>query len=224
MFVTEAQLDLGRLVSLKMGLPVELYNYVIDTHHTPHYAVGYLMQKLQPRIGMVTHVEYEPELNSELVAGVRAHWDGLFVVGAPDVKVVNVTKDAIWVRDASLVGLGNPRKPQPADAFALAVDPGRGLGQVFLPKVKTPREEQQDALYRQLEIDPAKYTPKDVQRPLVTEMPSAVDMFQGILKAKLDEKLDDASDTVDALKQKVLELQGRIKNKLRWQVIRHERD
>ena len=129
-FVTEARTISASLVSLKMGLPVKLYNYVIDTHHTPHYAVGYLMQKIQPRIGMVTHVEYEPELNSELVAGVRAHWDGLFVVGAPDVKVVNVTKDAIWVRDASLVGLGNPRKPQPADAFALAVDPGRGLGHV----------------------------------------------------------------------------------------------
>ena len=94
----------------------------------------------------------------------------------------DVTKDAIWVRDASLVGLGNPRKPQPADAFALAVDPGRGLGQVLLPKVRMPREEQQDAIYRQLEIDPAKYTPKDVQRPLVTEMPSAVEMFQGMLK------------------------------------------
>src|SRR5208337_2679473 len=30
-FVTEAQNDLGKLISLKMGLPVELYNYVIDT-------------------------------------------------------------------------------------------------------------------------------------------------------------------------------------------------
>ena len=100
----------------------------------------------------------------------------------------DVTKDAIWVRDASLVGLGNPRRPQPADAFALAVDPGRGLGQVLLPKVRMPREEQQDAIYRQLEIDPAKYTPKDVQCPLVTEMPSAVEMFQGMLKRKSHEK------------------------------------
>ena len=37
-------------------------------------------------------------------ADVRAHWDGLFLYGAPDVVVVNVTKDAIWHREAALPG------------------------------------------------------------------------------------------------------------------------
>ena len=88
---------------------------------------------------MVTHFESDPDLNGELLAGVATRWDGLFVVRVPYGKKVNVTKDAIWVRDAGLVGLGSAKRPEPADAFALPVDPGRGLGQVLLPKVRLPR-------------------------------------------------------------------------------------
>ena len=36
---------------------------------------------------------------------------------------------------------------------------------------KIPREEQQEAYFRQMEIDPTKYTPEDVKRALITEMP-----------------------------------------------------
>ena len=81
-FVTEVQSDIAALMSAKVGLPPTLYNYVVDTHHTPHYAAGYLMQQINPRIGMATHLEHEPTLNAELVAGIRANWDGLFVLGA----------------------------------------------------------------------------------------------------------------------------------------------
>ena len=213
-FVTESQTDVGGLMSLKMGLPVEFFNFVIDTHHTPHYAAGYLMQQVNPRIGMITHVFNEPGLSNEVSAGIRAHWNGLFVVGAPDVKVVNVTKDAIWVRDASLVGLGNARTPQPADILELAVDTNRGMGQVVLPKPKMTREEQQEAFVRQLEIDPTKYYPPDVNRPLVLEMPSNLDLAKGMLKAKVDTKVEDATETVEGLRQKLEELQEKIKNKL----------
>ncbi|MGH8863036.1 MAG: hypothetical protein ACREVZ_00065, partial [Burkholderiales bacterium] len=167
-----------------------------------------------PRVGMVTHVELEPGLGNELSAGIRTHWDGLFVIGAPDVKVVNVTKDAIWAREASLVGLGNPKKPSPAEAIALAADPSRGLGHVILPEVKLPREQQQEAFVRQLEIDPARYTPKDVQRPLVTVMPSGLDLAKGMMKAKVQGKLDAAEETVEDLKTKLEHLQQKIKDKL----------
>ena len=133
---------------------------------------------------MVTHVTYDPELTAEFIAGVRAHWDGLFVIGAPDVKVVNVTKDAIWVRDASLVGLANLKKPKPTDALALAGDISRGAGQFILPEVKIPREQQQGEYIRKMEIDPAKYYPADVNRALVLRMPS----MKEILKAKAKSK------------------------------------
>ena len=184
-FVTESQTDVGALMSMKMGLPVELFNYVIDTHHTPHYAAGYLMKQVNPRIGMITHVFNEPGLSNEVSAGIRSHWDGLFVVGAPDVKVVNVTKDAIWAREASLQGLANLKKPDPKDALALAWDTSRGAGHFLLPKVKLPREKQQEAFVRKLEIDPAKYYPPEVNRPLVLEMPSVVDIIKEKIKSKL---------------------------------------
>jgi len=58
-FVTETQNDLGRLMELKMGVPDWWYNYMIDTHHTPHYAAGYMFDQVQPRIAMITHMEYE---------------------------------------------------------------------------------------------------------------------------------------------------------------------
>ena len=184
-FVTEVQTDGGALMSLKMGMPIELYDYIIDTHHTPHFAAGYLMKQINPRLGMATHMFLEPGLSNELSAGIRAHWDGLFVVGAPDVKVINVTKEAIWAREASLVGLGNLKKPAPADALALAWDAGRGPGHMLLPEVKIPREQQQDEYVRKMEIDPANYYPADVKHDLVLKMPS----IKMILEDKLKDKI-----------------------------------
>ena len=171
-FVTEVQNDIAALMSMKTGFPPPLYNYVMDTHHTTHYAAGYLMQQINPRIAMATHLEHEPELNDELIAGIRAHWDGLFVIGAPDVKVVNVTKDAIWVRDAVLPELGNPARPELGQMLSQLAPEGAPMPKkVSFPVQGLPREKQQDQYVRQMEIDPAKYTPKDVQRDLVTTMP-----------------------------------------------------
>lgn len=64
---------------------------------------------------MVRHLEYEPTLVNEISAGIRAHWNGLFAYGAPDVVVANVTKDEVWVRDSVLPELGTvafPTKPE----------------------------------------------------------------------------------------------------------------
>ena len=54
-FVTECENDTGNLIQVKYGLPSWLYNYTIDTHHTPHYATGYMIKQVNPRLGMVTH-------------------------------------------------------------------------------------------------------------------------------------------------------------------------
>ena len=43
--------------------------------------------------------------------------------------------------------------------------------EIVFPTPKIPREEQQEAYFRQMEIDPTKYTPEDVKRALITEMP-----------------------------------------------------
>ena len=160
-FVTECQFDTGILIEEKYGLPVDVYNFTIDTHHTPHYAVGHLMQECQPRLGMITHMEWEHTMIEELVAGIRVHYPGLFVFGAPDNVVVNVTKDNIWARGATIPELAGITPPTPATFEGQGEPP---------TDVKT-REEMQHESLREMELDPAVYTPKDVERELITEFP-----------------------------------------------------
>jgi hypothetical protein len=38
-------------------------------------------------------------LNAEILAEMREHWKGPFQCGAPDMIVVHMTKDTVWVRD-----------------------------------------------------------------------------------------------------------------------------
>jgi ribonuclease Z len=95
-FVTELQPDLARINQLKYGLPEFLFNYTVDIHHTLAYATGYLINQVNPRVGMATHLAFDNDTLNEQSADVRAHWKGLFLYGAPDVVTVNVTKDAIW--------------------------------------------------------------------------------------------------------------------------------
>ena len=168
-FVSEVQSDLGYLASLKYGYPQDIWNYIIDTHHTTHYALGYLFKQVEPRVGVTTHMEFEHGTNNEVVAGVRAHWDGLFLFGAPDVQVLNVTPDAVWTREAVLPELGTVARPSPEQLAGLF---GGKLPDVLeMPPVKIPREEQQDQYLRDIEIDPRKYTPPDVERDLITALP-----------------------------------------------------
>jgi ribonuclease Z len=182
-FVTETQLDLGKLMELKMGVPDWWYNYMIDTHHTTHYAAGYMFDQVQPRLAMITHLEYEQDLVNEITAGVREHYDGLFAFGAPDVVVVNVTKDAIWIRDAALPGMAGSPRPNPLDMFPGGVE--TMPDEIVLPPVEIPREAQQAEYLREIEIDPSLYTPDDVSRELVTSLPDEMKIDLGPLKEKL---------------------------------------
>ncbi|MCL1588239.1 MAG: MBL fold metallo-hydrolase [Actinomycetia bacterium] len=186
-FVSEVQSDLGYIASLKYGYPQEIYNYVIDTHHTTHYALGYLFNEIQPRVGLATHIEYEPGTNNEVVAGVRAHYDGLFLFGAPDVQVINVTKDAVWSREAVLPEFGTVSRPTPEQLKKAWFPDGEIPEFLEIDPCKLPREEQQDPYLREIEIDPALYTPPDVMRELVTRLPPT-------LKIPVGEMLDSQGD------------------------------
>jgi ribonuclease Z len=186
-FVTETQSDLGKLMEMKLGVPSWWYNYMIDTHHTPHYAAGYMFDQIQPRIAMVTHMEWEQDLVNEVTAGVREHYDGLFAFGAPDVQVVNVTKDAIWIRDAALPGLSGSPRPNPMDMFPGG--PDSMPDSITLPPVRRPRESQQDAYLREIEIDPRDYLPADVYRDSVTSLPDEITIDLGPMKEKMRKQM-----------------------------------
>ena len=111
-FVTELQPDLGTTMERKTGIPAAIYNSTIDIVHTDHYATGYMIDQVKPRMGMVTHMAFDRDLVSECLAGIRQHWKGLFCFGAPDGVVVNVTKDAIWTRDWAVSDSANMRSPK----------------------------------------------------------------------------------------------------------------
>ena len=137
-FVTEVQPDLANLQELKMGLPEMIINNTVDTAHTVHYAVGYLTKQVNPRLAMVTHTAYDEDLLPEILAGIRAHWDGLFQFGAPDGVVVNVTKDAVWTRNAALSEAASPARPSPSEAKEL-FDLGPTASQRRFPRPRAQR-------------------------------------------------------------------------------------
>ena len=174
-FVTEMELDTGGLIEKKYGLPAWLYNYTIDTHHTPHYATGYMIKQVNPRVGMVTHFPFEHDLINEAIAGIRAHWDGLFVWGAPDGVIVNVTKDAVWAREGVIPDSTGQNPPPFAKMF-----PGKVPDKLVVPQPRIPREEQQEKYTRDNEVDPKKYLPEDVYRdPLIKlDDPMELDLKQ----------------------------------------------
>ena len=97
--------------------------------------------------------------------------------------MVNVTKDAIWVRDAALPTLGNPARPDFVKVLLDMVPKGAPMPkEISFPEVRLPREKQQDEYVRQMEVDPAKYMPKDVQRDLVTTFPPLTINVEDMMK------------------------------------------
>ena len=166
-FVSEVQADLGELMSPKTGFPPNVYNYIIDTQHTPHYGAGYLFKEINPRVAMVTHIVWDQGLVNEITAGVRVHWPGLFLIGAPDVQVINVTKDAVWAREAVLPDLGGITQPDLAAQFPDGIPEYIEMPQ---PRIKD-RTENQDPYFQEIEIDPALYYPPDMLRDMVLELP-----------------------------------------------------
>ena len=60
LYITETQAELMSISSGVAGVPPFVGRYTIDTHHTPTYALGYLCDKIQPRLCMSTHMQHDP--------------------------------------------------------------------------------------------------------------------------------------------------------------------
>lgn len=170
-FVTEMSgVDVGQLMEYKYGIPQKIWNFTIDTHHTSHYAVGHLMAEVNPRMGMVTHYGQDEDIEAEMLAGIRAHYHGLFEFGV-DVAVVNVTKDSMWYRKAVLPEKSGAVPPM-REIAKKAAKAGVELPETFtFPNPRRTREEQQDQRWRDLEVDPKLYYPEDVYREPDVEWP-----------------------------------------------------
>ncbi|EME63615.1 MULTISPECIES: guanitoxin biosynthesis MBL fold metallo-hydrolase GntH [Rhodococcus] len=159
-FVTEMAVDLVNLWALKQGVSPVMAALTLDNFHTSHYGAGYLANLVRPRLAMATHVSYDRELVGEMLAGVRLHYKGMFAFGI-DHTVVNVTKDHVWIREAAFPETTNIVRPSPEWLLHTNFDDE-------LPEPSTvtnPFFANQEQSVRDLEIDPALFTPEDQMRP-----------------------------------------------------------
>ena len=142
----------------------------IDGVHSNQFAAGYMIKQVNPRIGMITHTFYDRATLSEALAGIRTHRDGLFAYGAPDGVIVNVTKDAIWVRDAALPESTSTRRPS-TTAELQAMFGGDVPKTLKIPKSKWALDELVDEETWANEIPVNAFTPQGIQRDLVRKFP-----------------------------------------------------
>jgi hypothetical protein len=179
----------------------------IDQAHSPHYAVGYMFNKIQPRLAMVTHMSYDEELIPEILAGIRVHYSGFFQFGAPDVLVVNVTKDAIWTRKAAIPEAGNMARPSPREAIDLFDLSPTNL-EVKFPDPRQTVADMLEQTVRDREIDPKKYYPPDVYREPQGNFPKGFkidvrEMLRKKVREKIQTKVSGAKDKVQELIEKL---------------------
>lgn len=171
-FVSELACDLVNLWALKQGVSPLLGAYVLDNYHTTHYGVGYLAEQIKPRLAMATHLSFDRELVGEMIAGIRAHYTGLFAFGVDNV-VVNVTKDAIWIRDAALPETANIARP---DTQWMVQNNFAGTVPTDIT-VENPITATQEQSVRDLEIDASVFTPPDQVRPQARSTDDTLTMF-----------------------------------------------
>lgn len=221
-FVTEIQPDTMNVQALKFGMPTIIGTSTIDMCHTPHYATGYMFKQVQPRLAMVTHLSYDEAMVPEMVAGIRTHWDGLFQFGAPDVIVVNVTKDAIWTRRAALPDDANFSRPAKKDAIAL-FDLSLTHTTVDFPNPQNSITDLEGPVPRNVEFDPRHYYPPDVYRKPEPAFPKdfKIDIKQVVsekveaaVQSKVEAAREGVDETAEDLRARINALQQRLKSKL----------
>ena len=122
---------------------------------------------------MATHFSFDKELIGEAIAEVRTHYRGMFALGL-DHQAVNVTKDAIWIREAALPETGNSTRPSPEWLLQTMFGGVRPTEPISLPDPAHTIPEVQSQAARDLEIDPRLYYPPSELRPFVREWPSGL--------------------------------------------------
>ena len=169
-FVSEMVVDNPALWGLKQGIPMVVGAFTIDSSHSPGYGVGYLANQVSPRLAMATHFSFDLELLGEAVAEVRTHYKGMFTFGI-DHTVVNVTKDAIWIREAAVPDIANTTRPNP-QWMVQELFGGVVPKEIVFPKPHHTIAAVQEQAIRDLEIKPEVFTPPDQIRQWVREWPA----------------------------------------------------
>jgi ribonuclease Z len=168
LLITEVQVELMAISSGVNGVLPVMGRMTVDTAHNPGYAAGYLYNQVKPRLAMTTHMSYDSYSNPELFAQIRENWKGPFHFGAPDMIVVNMTKDKLWVREGVVSKYPNVSPPK----FDMAE-----AGGLMIPPPKYKRSDIQQQSIRDAEIPPEKYYPKGYAPELLFEWPTDKPLF-----------------------------------------------
>jgi ribonuclease Z len=166
--ITEVQVELMSISAGINGVLPIMGRITVDTSHNPGYAAGYLFNEVKPRLGMTTHMSYDAYSNPELLAQIREKWKGPFHFGAPDMIVVNMTPDKIWVRDGVIAEYSNVAPPK----FDV-----QAQGGLVIPPAKYNRTDIQQQSIRDAEIPPENYYPKGYAPEAITEWPTDKPLF-----------------------------------------------
>ena len=116
--------------------------YVSTRVHTEPKAFGKVMSAVEPRHALGYHSVLSPENYEAILEGIRDTYDGPLTL-ARDLTVINVTKDHIVVRDASVDDYAFP--PSVTDAY-----------------IKAPRSEEKEPSEKVLAGKWKGYTPPDM--------------------------------------------------------------
>ena len=166
--ITEVQAELMSISAAVNGVMPVIGRVTVDLAHNPGYAAGYLFNKLMPRMAMTTHVEFDVYSNTELQAEIRNLWKGPFHLGAPDMVVVNLTRDKVWVREGVV-----PRYPSMSPPkFDIAA-----MGGLVIPAPRHKREDIQQQSIRDAQISPDDYYPKGYKPDLLEGWPTDKPVF-----------------------------------------------
>jgi ribonuclease Z len=83
------------------GFPYKQAYWVTSVIHTPPQGFGKLMSTVKPRMAVAYHYWNHRDLEFDIYDGVRETYDGPLTM-ADDLTVINVTKDHIEVREATI--------------------------------------------------------------------------------------------------------------------------
>jgi ribonuclease BN (tRNA processing enzyme) len=166
--ITETQVELASIAATVNGALPVIYRNTVDVAHNPGYAAGYVFEQLKPRMAMVTHTSYDSYSNSELLSEIRYHYKGPFHMGAPDMVVVNLTKDKVWVREGVIPDFPSQSPPK----FDVAA-----MGGLVLPAPRNLRKDFQQQSIRDAEISPDLYYPPGYKPELIPAWPSTKDVM-----------------------------------------------
>ena len=83
------------------GFPYKQAYWVTSVIHTPPEGFGKIMSEIKPRMAVAYHYWNHRDIEFEIFEGVRKTYDGPLTM-SDDLTVINVTKDQIEVREATI--------------------------------------------------------------------------------------------------------------------------